>query len=402
MVTLTACLTGPAFGMPDRGERAASRPTYLFVIPSVHGSVPGDPVSLSPSGRLAVFRKDLNGGRAYGEQVVVRDLKSGRETVASMGVDGRTPREASGGVFVTNDLVLFTAAGPGLPPGMSQYQEEVYVKDLRTGRVTAVSTDITGTPADDASRRTLRRLTGGPFVTFTSAASNLVPNDTNRQTDVFVKDLATGAIARVNTSSSGGQANGYCGNEFLDLPRSRVFFSCLASNLVPGDTNKQQDCFMKDLKTGRLLRLSTSSQGKQGNAESTCTSVSPDGRRVAIDSRASNLAGPDNRTTYDTFIKAITSGRMTKIPDAPSAQFSADWSRIAIVQAVNAEQQVVIADTHGKHRRFVTNAQGKLPAGGVFFQSFTTTNSVIVGVFGPTNMGHLVPRHDFGIFRSRS
>src|SRR5262249_55797922 len=49
----------------------------------------------------------------------------------------------------------------------------------------------------------------GRYVAFASDADNLVPGDTNRQRDVFVKDLQMGAITRVSTDNSGNQSNNY-------------------------------------------------------------------------------------------------------------------------------------------------------------------------------------------------
>jgi hypothetical protein len=42
---------------------------------------------------------------------------------------------------------------------------------------------------------------------FASTASNLVPGDTNRAWDVFVRDRHTGRTVRVDLTATGGQAN---------------------------------------------------------------------------------------------------------------------------------------------------------------------------------------------------
>ena len=48
----------------------------------------------------------------------------------------------------------------------------------------------------------------GRFVAFWSAASNLVPGDTNGTWDIFVYDRQTDTIERVNLASNGTQGNG--------------------------------------------------------------------------------------------------------------------------------------------------------------------------------------------------
>ena len=43
---------------------------------------------------------------------------------------------------------------------------------------------------------------------FYSAATNLVPNDTNGATDVFVRNMETGTVSRASVDSGGAAANG--------------------------------------------------------------------------------------------------------------------------------------------------------------------------------------------------
>src|SRR5262249_7315329 len=47
----------------------------------------------------------------------------------------------------------------------------------------------------------------GRYVAFDSQASNLVASDTNGVSDIFVKDLQTGAIVRITEDSSGREGN---------------------------------------------------------------------------------------------------------------------------------------------------------------------------------------------------
>jgi Tol biopolymer transport system component len=80
----------------------------------------------------------------------------------------------------------------------------------------------------------------GRYVTFVSAASNLVPGDTNDTGDVFVRDRRTDTTSRVSVSGTGEQAN----NTSAD--GRYVAFSSGGSNLVPCDTNDTSDVFVRD------------------------------------------------------------------------------------------------------------------------------------------------------------
>ena len=82
------------------------------------------------------------------------------------------------------------------------------------------------------------------YLCFESSNSDLVPGDTNNVSDIFVHDRLTKSTLRVNLSASGQQANGLLNLDgFLLGDGSRVLFSSLATNLVPGDTNGVSDVF---------------------------------------------------------------------------------------------------------------------------------------------------------------
>lgn len=63
--------------------------------------------------------------------------------------------------------------------------------------------------------------------------------------DVFVHDLQTGATTRVSVDSSGGQADGPSSEPALDSDGSAIAFLSAATNLVPGDTNGVEDVFVR-------------------------------------------------------------------------------------------------------------------------------------------------------------
>ena len=92
---------------------------------------------------------------------------------------------------------------------------------------------------------TLRSATTAATSWFASVASNLVSGDTNHHADVFVRDRRTATTRRVSTDATGAQAND--GSLFPSLSGDGryVAFTSLASNLVPGDTNRMSDLFVR-------------------------------------------------------------------------------------------------------------------------------------------------------------
>ena len=69
-----------------------------------------------------------------------------------------------------------------------------------------------------------------------------------------------------------------------------VAFVSAASNLVPGDTNGKPDAFIRDLRTGRTPRVSVNSRGQQANGSTYEVKVDGACDRVAFVSDATNLA----------------------------------------------------------------------------------------------------------------
>ncbi|MHB8793124.1 MAG: TolB family protein [Thermoleophilia bacterium] len=166
----------------------------------------------------------------------------------------------------------------------------------------------------------------GNYIAFISDANNLVPEDINNVTDVFVADSHTGDIRLVSTDSNGIQGNcGSLGPSISADGRFVAFVSC-ASNLGPDDTNGDPDIFLKDIQTGTTTRVSTDSGGNQANptlyqnGSNACT-ISGDGRYVAFQSFASNLVSGDTNSTCDVFIKDTQINQTTRVStDSAGAQ----------------------------------------------------------------------------------
>ena len=81
-----------------------------------------------------------------------------------------------------------------------------------------------------------------------------------------------------------------------------AFYSA-ASNVVPGDTNGREDVFVHDRYTGHTTRVSLGPGGAEGNGASVGTSISVGGRFVAFDSDSSNLVAGDTNNQWDVFVR---------------------------------------------------------------------------------------------------
>ncbi len=142
----------------------------------------------------------------------------------------------------------------------------------------------------------------GRFVAFQSDAANLVGDDSQR---IATSSCATARPAR--SSASARTAPGTQADQLSEQPditpdgRFVTFFS-LATNLVPGDTNNRRDIFVRDRRTGTVVRVSVSTDGEEGNSESMWPKISDDGLVSAFQSNAFNLVPDDTNFSGDVFV----------------------------------------------------------------------------------------------------
>jgi archaellum component FlaF (FlaF/FlaG flagellin family) len=127
------------------------------------------------------------------------------------------------------------------------------------------------------------------YVVFDSDATNLVPGDTNTWGDVFVRDRYAGTTERISVDSSGTQGSNFSWSGSISADGRYVSFLSAAPDLVPGDTNGMPDVFVRDRQLGLTTRVSVASSGSEGNAPCWSHAISADGRYVAFESRSTNL-----------------------------------------------------------------------------------------------------------------
>jgi Tol biopolymer transport system component len=109
-------------------------------------------------------------------------------------------------------------------------------------------------------------------------------------------------ITRASQSSSGGQADSWSNSPSVSADGRWVAFNSAASNLVPGDTNGTTDVFVRDNLTKQVARISVADNGTQGDGHSSFPSISDDGRWVAFASDATNLDAGDTNGQQDIYV----------------------------------------------------------------------------------------------------
>lgn len=193
--------------------------------------------------------------------------------------------------------------------GDTNFVSDVFIRDRQAGILRRVS-DAGASAQANAESRGPSISADGRWVAFESRATNLVPGDDNRVEDVFVRDLVTGAIRRVSESAAGRLGNRGSDSAFLAGAGGQVAFTSMADNLVAGDTNGTRDVFVKDLGTGTVECVSRSRLGAVGDAESGGGVLSADGRYVVFTSQAGNLVETDRNGFADVYLRDRGTGEV--------------------------------------------------------------------------------------------
>jgi Tol biopolymer transport system component len=197
---------------------------------------------------------------------------------------------------------------------------QIYVKDLRSGQISLVSSSKSGAPgnADSASAQWSP---DGTKILFGSAASNLVAGyKTTNGSSAYIKDLRSGMTITVDERAD------------VDADTARWSsdgrYIAFESNLITMWKGRQyHEAFLRDTRTGKITVLTATSRGVPGTGGgfecySSCYLVwSPDGGRVAFTGQMPNLVAAAGSTPYrmpnaafptsELFIKNVRTGKLS-------------------------------------------------------------------------------------------
>ena len=258
--------------------------------------------ALDASGRFVVFLSSganlVTNPVAAGFHAYLRDLQAGVTTLVELGPSGAgSPLVAfSAPSLSANGLkAAFESPHGDLVPGDSNRDYDVFVRDFSAGTIELTSARAPSLPSLAPNGPSLLAASpvsaDGRWIAFTSEADNLVAGDTNGLGDVFVRDLVAGTTLLASVSTSGPGADGVSTEPAISADGRYVVFTSSADNLVAGDTNGAVDVFIRDLQTGSNVLVSVNSSGTgSGNGPSYSPSLSADDRFVLFRSKATDLA----------------------------------------------------------------------------------------------------------------
>ncbi len=303
---------------------------------------------ISADGRYIAFTSsasDLVTGDTNAKQdVFIRDLDSATPATATRLVSRNSKGGALGDgasskvqISADGDIVTFTSVATNLVGGViandpNGVGEDVFTYNRTADTLTLVSQKVGAatTTADLPTGQSIRPVqtpivsADGSTIVYANDATNIVSKDTNDATDIFAFSVATPANTLVTTVVSNQNSLTGAGNSTLQPIGSvskdgrYVVFSSTVNSLVIGDTNAQQDVFLRDrtLPAGdpnSLKLISRSSVStKSGNGLSSQPFISADGKYVVFSSTAPDLI-PGDTIVKDIFLYDVTSGTITTL-----------------------------------------------------------------------------------------
>ena len=313
--------------------------------------------AISANGRFVAFssratnlvENDVNGVN----DVFIHDRETAFTQRVSISSSGEQGNGSSFFPSISADgrYIAFSSSSTNLVEDDTNGVIDIFVHDRNTGTTELISQSTTGVQANDSSSGGVPAISAdGRFVAFPSRASNLVGNDTNGASDVFVHDRNTGQVNRISLSSSGTQGNNSSGIPAISADGRFVTFNSVASNLVEGDVNGVNDVFVYDRSTEKTALVSLSATGELGNGFSGSSAISGDNRLISFSSWADNLVEADNNTQRDVFV-------------ADNPLINVDNDQILVEKLINNEP------------RQTPEAAAQLRSGSYYTQAYKVTNN---------------------------
>lgn len=267
------------------------------------------PVAVTTNNRYFMFETSVSGvvpGDTNGlTDLFVRDLDLSTTTRVSVRTGGA--QHTISGLFTSNGYgnsisddgryVLTQSNAPcDIVPDMDKASENLILRDNVANTTVLISYGPSGTPARAQSQDMSE---DGRYIVFFAPNSIFLSSDTNGVGDIYVYDRLMASFEIISRNSAGVLGNNYSVEGSISNDGRYVAFTSLASNLVSGDTNGQNDVFVRDRMTNTTVRQSVSATGAQGNGGSSNPVISGDGNWVAFLTSATNLFPGDTNGHND-------------------------------------------------------------------------------------------------------
>jgi Tol biopolymer transport system component len=299
MVGSSLAATGFAQGAIERVSVPASGP---------QGNGPSQFGAVSADGRYVVFESDASnlvpGDTNAASDIFLRDRLFGATECLSRPASGAVANGGSNRPALSDDarIVAFVstandlAAGDVEVPGTLN-SADVFVLDRSTGSIQLISRRVSGAQAT-AHFETPAVSGDGSTVVFGSSIDLATGADS---VEVWAYDVASGALGRVD----GGAATPFA--RYPSISHDGRFVSYRAWVTLPSGLLTRQ-ILVRDRVAASTQYASLFANGALGNADSSWSSISADGRFVAFDSLATNDVPSSGAGVTRVYVRDLASG----------------------------------------------------------------------------------------------
>ncbi len=306
--------------------------------------------------------------------------------------------------------IVFQSHASDLVAGDNNGKRDFFTRGTHQGdpiiRIDARYTTTSNIPSDSSISD------DGRYIVFDSELDDLVPDDTNGVTDVFIYDKNDASITRLNVdgvqgilsksrsqisgdgnyityisgattaerrvyrykrvdssvevmslNSAGENLNNESRKGVMSFDGELVVFSTRASNVTPFDTNVKLDIVIRD-RSNNSTDILSGHTPMSNNSSGDQTALSRDGRYVVFDSSASNLVSNDTNGKKDIFVRDTKNNTIEMVSistagtqgnyDAKDPSMSADGNHIVFESFAN---NLTTGDSNGKYDIFLHNRQ---------------------------------------------
>ncbi len=315
--------------------------------------------SLSADGRwIAFLARTANAGESNCAapsqperacaHVYLHDRETGQTEQVSQGqaIPGASGESYSPAISADGNWIAYWFAASNLVPDDTQTCGEgdaahncldLFIYHRETGQTTRIPI---GRPHDPENPPLAPALTAdGQLILLQITAADQIAPELNlpNPSDLYLYDQQTAAFEPLNLAPDGAPGNAPALLGALSADGTLIAFVSRASNLVPGDTNRKTDIFLRDRAAGTTTRLSLAPGGDQPNGHSGVRApkaptpgeqiaLSSDGRWLVYPTRAANLmpgsapwwCGPPFSPCANLILHDLQMGKTTPLIPTPA------------------------------------------------------------------------------------
>jgi len=288
--------------------------TRRVSVDSAGGQADGDSKEprISADGRIVVFvskaRNLVRGDTNRKDDVFVHDLTNGRTirvSVSSTGAQAddhsRSPSISGDGNRIAFESKARNLSGTNVQKHKGKGRRQIFVRDLAAGRTGLASVNAVGEAGDKDSKAP--SISGdGRFVVFETKAANLARGDTNRKTDIYLRDLRNGTTDRVSVAANAIELRDDSREADVSGDGRYVVFKSKWSRSWSPPGKRKEQIFVRDRRASTTTPVSVNAMDEPGDDKSSAPAISSDGGHVVFVSKARNLVPGDTNRKEDVFV----------------------------------------------------------------------------------------------------